>query len=145
MPIANGNTVRVHYTGTLADQTEFDTSRGREPLEFVMGKGSLIPGFEQALMGREKGDRFRVTIPAAEAYGEHLPDLIMEIPRSEVPDHICPEVGMTLQLGTDAGEMEVIVTDVTDSHVVLDANHPLAGEDLTFDIEVVAVCGAAAL
>lgn len=139
MPIANGNTVRVHYTGTLADQTEFDTSRGREPLEFVMGKGNLIPGFEQALIGREKGDQLTVTIPAAAAYGEHLADLIMEIPRSEVPDHINPEAGMTLQLGTDAGEMEVTVADVTDSHVVLDANHPLAGQDLTFDIEVVDV------
>ena len=83
MPIANGNTVRVHYTGTLADQTEFDTSRGREPLEFVMGEGNLIPGFEQALIGREKGDRLTVAIPAAEAYGEHLSDLVMEIPLNE--------------------------------------------------------------
>ncbi len=139
MPIADGDTVRVHYTGTLADLTEFDTSRGREPLEFVMGKGSLIPGFERALLGREKGDRVTVTVPAAEAYGEHLPDLIMEIPRSEVPDHITPRTGMALQLGTDAGELDVTVVGVTADCVVLDANHPLAGEDLTFDIEVVDV------
>ena len=139
MPIANGNTVRVHYTGTLADQTEFDTSRGREPLEFVMGEGNLIPGFEQALIGREKGDRLTVAIPAAEAYGEHLSDLVMEIPLNEVPEHIKPEIGMALQIGTDNGEMEVTVTDVTENHVVLDANHPLAGRELTFDIEIVDV------
>ena len=122
MAIKDGDTVRVHYTGTFSD-----------------GDGSLIPGFEDALIGRAKGDRFTVTIPADDAYGEHLEELLMEVPLSEVPEDIKPEVGMMLQIATDDGDMEVQIVDVNDKAVVLDANHPLAGEDLTFDIEVVDV------
>lgn len=139
MAIKDGDTVRVHYTGTFSDGEVFDSSRDREPLEFTIGDESLISGFEDALLGHEKGDRFTVTIPADEAYGEHLDELIMEVPLSEVPEDIKPEVGMMLQIATDDGDMEVQIVDVTDSAVVLDANHPLAGEDLTFDIEVVDV------
>ena len=102
-------------------------------------QGSLIPGFEDALLGHNAGDRFTVTIPADEAYGEHLEELLMEVPVSEVPEDIKPEVGMMLQIATDDGDMEVQIVEVNDKVVVLDANHPLAGEDLTFDIEVIDV------
>lgn len=139
MAIKEGDTVRVHYTGTFSDGEVFDSSREREPLEFVLGDGSLIPGFETALAGRNVGDRFTVTIPADDAYGEHLDELLMEVPLSEVPEDIKPEVGMMLQIATDDGEMEVQIVEVNDKAVVLDANHPLAGEDLTFDIEVIDV------
>jgi peptidylprolyl isomerase len=139
MAVKDGNTVRVHYTGTFSDGEVFDSSREREPLEFTIGDGSLIPGFEDALLGHNAGDRFTVTIPADEAYGEHLEELLMEVPVSEVPEDIKPEVGMMLQIATDDGDMEVQIVEVNDKVVVLDANHPLAGEDLTFDIEVIDV------
>lgn len=139
MAIKDGDTVRVHYTGTFSDGEVFDSSREREPLEFTLGDESLISGFEDALIGRAKGDRFTVTIPADEAYGEHLEELLMEVPRSEVPEDISPEVGTMLQIATDDGDMEVQIVEVTDEIVILDANHPLAGEDLTFDIEVIEV------
>ena len=131
MAVKDGNTVRVHYTGTFSDGEVFDSSREREPLEFTIGDGSLIPGFEDALLGHN--------IPADEAYGEHLEELLMEVPVSEVPEDIKPEVGMMLQIATDDGDMEVQIVEVNDKVVVLDANHPLAGEDLTFDIEVIDV------
>ena len=139
MALKNGDTVRVHYTGTLDDGTEFDSSRDREPLEFTLGEGMLIPGFEKAVIGLGKGQSVKVTIPAAEAYGEHVEEMIITVPRDQVPPHIEPEVGLMLQLMTDGGEMEVAVTEVTDEAVTLDANHPLAGETLTFDIELVEV------
>ena len=139
MAIKNGDAVRVHYTGTFTDGEIFDSSRDREPLDFVMGEESLISGFEAALLGHEKGDRFTVTIPADDAYGEHLDELIMEVPRSEVPADIMPEVGMMLQIATDEGDMEVEIVDIEDDRLILDANHPLAGEDLVFDIEVIDV------
>ena len=139
MAVKDGNTVRVHYTGTFSDGEVFDSSREREPLEFTIGDGSLIPGFEDALLGHKAGDRFTVTIPADDAYGEHLEELLMEVPVSEVPEDIKPEVGMMLQIATDEGDMEVQIVEVNDKAVVLDANHPLAGEDLTFDIEVIDV------
>ena len=139
MAIKNGDVVRVHYTGTFTDGEIFDSSRDREPLDFVMGEESLISGFEAALLGHEKGDRFTVTIPADDAYGEHLDELIMEVPRSEVPADITPEVGMMLQIATDEGDMEVEIVDIEDDRLILDANHPLAGEDLVFDIEVIDV------
>lgn len=107
MAVKDGNTVRVHYTGTFSDGEVFDSSREREPLEFTIGDGSLIPGFEDALLGHNAGDRFTVTIPADEAYGEHLEELLMEVPVSEVPEDIKPEVGMMLQIATDDGDMEV--------------------------------------
>lgn len=139
MAIKDGDTVRVHYTGTFDDGEVFDSSREREPLEFTIGDESLISGFEEALIGHEKGDRFTVTVPCDEAYGERLDELMMEVPLNDVPDNIKPEVGMMLQIATDDGDMEVEIVDITDKVVVLDANHPLAGEDLTFDIEIVDV------
>lgn len=139
MSIQSGATVSVHYTGTLADGTEFDSSRDREPLEFVVGSESVITGFENAVVGRKKGDTVHVVIPAGEAYGEYLDELVMEIPRNQLPDHITPEEGLTLQITTDDGDMDVTIIELTDDTITLDANHPLAGEDLTFDIEIVTV------
>jgi peptidylprolyl isomerase len=139
MTIKKGDTVRVHYTGTLADGTEFDSSRDRDPLEFILGKNMLIEGFEKALVGRQAGEHVRVTIPAAEAYGDVDENLLFKAPLPEIPSHIAPEPGLQLSLSSPEGDMEVTITRVDDSTVVLDANHPLAGKDLTFDIEVVSV------
>ena len=139
MTIRQGDTVRVHYTGTLADGAVFDSSRDRDPLEFVLGKRMLIEGFEKALIGRQSGEHVRVTIPAAEAYGDEDEGLRFSVPLNEVPPHITPAPGLQLSLSAPEGDMEVTVTHVDDTMIVLDANHPLAGKDLTFDIEVVSV------
>ncbi len=139
MPIKNGDTVSAHYTGTLADGTVFDSSRDREPLEFVMGKQQLIAGFEAAVMGKEAGDTVTVTIPPAEAYGDIDEELVFTVDRSHVPAHITPEVGMQLQLSSDEGEMDVTIDAVSDEEIVLNANHPLAGKTLTFEMEIVNV------
>jgi peptidylprolyl isomerase len=139
MAIRKGDSVRVHYTGTLADGMVFDSSRERDPLEFVLGKRMLIEGFENALIGRKTGERVRVTIPAAEAYGEVDKDLLFTVPVHEVPPHITPEPGLQLSLSSPEGDMEVTIARVDDDMVVLDANHPLAGKELTFDIEIVSV------
>ncbi len=139
MPIKNDDTVQVHYTGTLEDGSVFDSSLEREPLEFTMGQGMLIAGFENAVVGKEVGDKVKVTIPPAEAYGEMDEELIFTVPRSEVPEHIIPEVGMELSLSNEDGGMNVQVHEVTDEYVSLNANHPLAGKTLLFDIEIVAI------
>jgi peptidylprolyl isomerase len=137
---AKGETVRVHYTGTLTDGTVFDSSRERDPLEFTMGNGQLIPGFEQAVDGLGAGEAAKITIPAAEAYGESRDELKITVLRNQVPPAIETKVGERLMIRQqDGGMMDVIIVDVSDTHVVLDANHPLAGQDLTFEIEVVEV------
>ena len=125
MPITKGDTVRVHYTGTLADGTVFDSSREREPLEFVLGGGMIIPGFEQAVQGREAGDTVTVTIAPADAYGEADPDLVFTVDRAQMPDSIPLKVGTPLQLSSEQGQMDVVISEVTDTEVTLDANHPL--------------------
>lgn len=137
MSIKNGDTVFVHYTGTLDDGTEFDSSKGREPLEFVMGGGTIIPGFETALEGRAVGDKVSVTIAPEQAYGERNDEMIILVPRAEVPEHIEPEEGMWLQIAVDEGDLDVVISRVTDEEVELDGNHPLAGKALNFEIEVV--------
>ena len=139
MPITKGDTVRVHYTGTLADGTVFDSSREREPLEFVLGGGMIIPGFEQAVQGREAGDTVTVTIAPADAYGEADPDLVFTVDRAQVPDHIPLTVGAPPQLSNEQGQMDVTITEVTAAEIPLHANHPLAGKELTFEIEIVSV------
>lgn len=132
-----GDTVLVHYTGKLDSGEEFDSSRGMEPLEFTLGDNSVILGFEKAVDGLEKGKSATVRIEPAEAYGEHSEDLFVAVPKSELPEDIKPEKGLPLMLYTDQGPMEVMVSDITDEEVILDANHPLAGEALTFEIELV--------
>lgn len=134
----DGNTVRIHYTGRLDDGTVFDSSEGRDPLEFVVGSGQVIPGFDEAVTGMETGEEKTVTIPAEQAYGPHRNDLLIKLGRSEIPDGVEPEVGQRLQMATKDGKtFPVTVAEASETNVVLDANHPLAGKDLTFDIELV--------
>lgn len=140
--VKEGDTVKVHYTGKLEDGTVFDTSRQRnEPLEFTLGEGQLIPGFEKAVVGLEVGDDTTVDIPSKEAYGERREELEVVVPKSDLPDSVEPEVGMQLQMQQKGSQqaIPVQITDVTDDQVTLDANHPLAGKKLTFDIELVEI------
>lgn len=139
MPIKDGDTLRVHYTGTLADGTIFDTSKERDPLEFTLGRGMLIPGFEAAVLGREAGETVTTTIPPNEAYGEIDLELIFTVARAQVPSHIPLEVGTPLQLSNEQGQMDVTITAVDAEEVTLDANHPLAGKALTFEIEILEI------
>lgn len=139
----SGDTVKVHYTGKLDDGTVFDSSLEREPLEFTLGSGMVIPGFENAIEGMSEGDSKEVTIPSGEAYGEYRDDMRIEVPRAQIPADIQPEVGQLLQLRTeDGGATTVTVTNITDDTVTLDANHPLAGRDLVFDLKLVEVAQA---
>ena len=135
--VKNGDTVKVHYTGTLADGTVFDSSLEREPLEFTLGEGQLIPGFEKTVLGMSAGESRTVTIPAEEAYGPYREEMVLEVPRTQPPPDMQPQVGMQLQVGEEQGEgMLVQITQVSDSNITLDANHPLAGKDLTFNIQL---------
>jgi peptidylprolyl isomerase len=135
-----GNKVKVHYTGTLDNGQQFDSSRDREPLEFTLGEGKVIPGFEDAVTGMEVGDVEKVTISAENAYGERRDDLVVEVNKDELPDDAEPEVGMQLQMKHQSGQaIPVQISEVKDDIVVLDANHPLAGKDLTFEIELVEI------
>lgn len=138
-----GDTVRIHYTGTLTDGTVFDSSAGRDPLEFTVGSGQIIPGLDQAIPGMKAGDKKVVEIPSDQAYGPVQPDARQAIPRDQVPADIPLELGTQLQLQTPTGQvMPVTVAEVTEESVVLDANHPLAGKDLTFDFELVDIVAA---
>ena len=140
MAQSDGQTVLVHYTGTLADGSEFDSSRGRAPLEFVVGSGQVIPGFDDAVRDLEIGEATTVTIPAANAYGPHLPEAMHQFPRDAFPPEPEPEVGWMVELESDDGQrIPAAVAEVTAEYVLLDLNHPLAGQDLTFEIELVAV------
>jgi peptidylprolyl isomerase len=136
----DGDTVKIHYTGTLDDGTVFDSSEGREPLQFTLGSGQVIAGFEEAVRGMDSGEKKKVTIPADKAYGQRNEEMIIQAPRDQVPPDINPEVGQQLQMaGPDGQTIIVQVTEVTDDHITLDANPPLAGKDLTFDIELVGI------
>jgi FKBP-type peptidyl-prolyl cis-trans isomerase 2 len=138
--IANGDTVAVHYTGKLEDGTVFDSSltEGREPLSVVLGQGSLIPGFENGLIGMAEGEKKTVTIPSDEAYGDHEPALIFAVPTEKLPEGI--EAGTTLTLMTPHGpSMITVVTVNEDSTATLDHNHPLAGKTLVFELEVLTI------
>lgn len=134
-----GDTVRVHYTGKLDDGTEFDSSDGRDPLEFEVGKGLVIPGFEEAVVGMAAGDKTSVTIPPDAAYGPKLDHLVMSVDRAQLPPDLDPELGDRLEMTGEDQKMVVTVTEMTDDTVTLDANHPLAGKSLTFEIELVAI------
>jgi peptidylprolyl isomerase len=136
----NGDTVKIHYTGKLKDGTTFDTSADRDPLEFKLGQGEVIPGFEEAVVGMEPGESKSIQIEAKDAYGPHHDELITEVGREKFPPDMNVQVGQQLELqSTDGRRRAVTVTEVTDSSVTLDANHPLAGRDLTFDIELVEI------
>ena len=139
--IANdGDTVKVHYTGALEDGTVFDTSREREPLEFTLGEGQLIPGFEEAVMGMQVGQTKTVTIPAEEAYGPHHDEMVMVVERDKLPEGLKPAIGQRLQMQQpDSGTAVVVVTDVSETTITIDTNHPLAGKGLAFEIELVEI------
>ncbi|MFK4766160.1 peptidylprolyl isomerase [Desulfobaculum sp. SPO524] len=136
----SGDTVRIHYTGTLADGSEFDSSRDREPLEFTLGAGAVIPGFDTAVGGMQPGESKSVTIPCAEAYGDYVDEAVAVVPRDQFPDHISPELGMALQIPQQEGSPVVVtITEISDESITLDGNHPLAGKDLNFEIELVEI------
>ena len=137
--IADGKTVRIHYTGTLNDGTQFDSSAGRDPLEFETGAGHVIPGFDSAVRDMEVGSKKTVTIPAAEAYGEAREEMIGELPKDRFPAEMQLTVGMQLQMMSPQGPLPVLVREIKEESVVLDANHPLAGQDLTFALELVEI------
>lgn len=136
----SGDTVRIHYTGTLDDGTEFDTSAGREPLEFALGGGQVIPGFDDAVDGMTVGESKSVRIMPEQAYGERHDQLVQEVPKNALPDEIEPAVGMQLQSRSPEGQvMNLVITDVADESITVDGNHPLAGQALTFSIELVEI------
>ena len=131
---------RVHYTGKLTNGEVFDSSLEREPMEVKLGEGSLIPGFEKGLVDMEVNEKKTITIPKEEAYGEIRKELFQAVPNSELPENIKPEVGMGLVArGQDGSERQLRVAEVNEDNIVVDANHPLAGQDLVFDLEVVAI------
>jgi peptidylprolyl isomerase len=141
MPQAqNGDTVNIHYTGKLDDGTIFDSSVGREPLEFQIGSNQVIPGFERAVIGMAPGDAKSERIPADQAYGDRMEDMVVEVDRSHLPADLNPEIGMQLSVETEGGgRIPAVVTSVTDDSITIDANHPLAGQALTFEIELVTI------
>ena len=136
----SGDTVRIHYTGTLDDGTQFDTSAGQEPLEFALGAGQVIPGFDAAVEGMTVGDKKSVSIEPDQAYGQRHDQLVQEVAKSALPDEIDAQVGMALQgHGPDGQVTHFFVSAVDDDTITLDANHPLAGQQLNFDIELVEI------
>jgi len=135
-----GDKVKVHYTGTLTDGTVFDSSLEREPIEFELGAGQMIAGFDKAVDGMSIGDKKTTEIPSAEAYGEKRDDMMVLVPNDKVPADIKPEVGMQLSMQQPDGQpLPVVIAEVNDENIVLDANHPLAGKDLNFEIELVEI------
>lgn len=142
---ANGDTVRVHYRGTLADGSEFDASEESDPLEVTLGAGEVIPGFEQALVGMSPGENKTVCLTADQAYGPYQEELAQEVERAQIPSEVSLEVGSILQASDPNGQaVRVTVKAVNDSHVTLDLNHPLAGKDLTFELRLVEIADTAA-
>ncbi len=137
-----GDTVKVHYTAKLEDGTVFDSSIMRAPLEFTIGEGLLIPGFEHAVIGMCPGESKTEKVSSERAYGPHREEMVLDVDKSQFPPELEPELGQQLQIRQANGLVtEVIVTDINDSQVTLDANHPLAGKDLVFDIQLVEING----
>ena len=136
----NGDIVQVDYTGTLEDGTVFDTSEGREPLNFTLGEGKMIPKFEQAVLGMKVGESKTFTIPADEAYGPYRDDLVLVVNREDLPTGLDPDVGQQLQMTLpDGGTSIGTVTNATDTTITVDFNPPLAGKDLTFEIKLISI------
>jgi peptidylprolyl isomerase len=138
--VTSGDKVRVHYHGKLRSGETFDSSDGREPLEFTVGGGDVIKGFDQGVMGMQVGDKKTVEIVAQDAYGDKHDEMVIEFPKTQFPPEMKPEIGMQLMMNNGAGQQfPVTITEVKEESVVLDANHPLAGQDLIFDIELVEI------
>ncbi|MBL7734371.1 MAG: peptidylprolyl isomerase [Chitinophagaceae bacterium] len=141
--VKSGDTVKVHYSGRLSDGTTFDSSSGREPLEFKVGSGQVIKGFDDGVTGMSVGDKRTVQIPVNDAYGPKDESMIVEFPKANFPEDLKPEVGMQLNMTNNTGQViPVVITEVAEETVMLDANHPLAGQDLIFDIELVDIASA---
>lgn len=136
--VQNGNTIKVHYTGKLSNGEQFDSSIGRDPLSFTVGRMEVIPGFENAVLGKEVGDKVQITIPSDEAYGNVDENLIVKVDNQMLNGQKFG-VGQNLQVMTEQGPYNVVVKEVYDSHIIIDGNHPLAGKELMFDIEVLEV------
>ena len=135
-----GDTVKIHYTGTLEDGTEFDSSSGRDPIEFQLGSGQVITGFDKAVEGMEVGEKKTVNIPPEDAYGEPNDEMVMDVPRSALPEDLEPKEGMGLQARQQDGQVvNFTITAVADDKITVDGNHPLAGKPLSFDIELVSI------
>jgi len=140
MGVSEGDTVQVHYTGRLEDGTVFDSSKDREPLEFTVDSGQIIPGFEAAVKGMEVEEEKTVTIGAKDAYGEHQESRVQKYSRDSLPDNFEPEEGQVLAMRDQNGqELPVTIVELDDENVTVDLNHPLAGHELTFDIQVVEI------
>jgi len=136
----SGDTVKVHYTGSFPDGTEFDSSRGQDPLQFTLGQGGMIAGFEEAVVGMSPGDSKTVTVPSEQAYGERNEGMVQEVPRSAIPDEIELTKGLRLQAqGPEGQTLAFTVADFDEETVTVDGNHPLAGQDLVFELELVDV------
>lgn len=138
--VKQNDKVKVHYTGKLANGEVFDSSVEREPMEFEVGKGQLIPGFENGVVDMKVNDKKTIVIPSSEAYGEPREELVQEVPKDRLPEDIKPEIGMGLVSKTpDGNEIQLVVKEVKDEAIVVDGNHPLAGQELTFDVEVLEI------
>ncbi|MBO6507497.1 MAG: peptidylprolyl isomerase [Roseibium sp.] len=135
----NGDKVSLHYKGTLDDGSVFDSSEGRDPLEFTVGAGQVIVGLDREIPGMKVGDEKTIRIEAADAYGPHNPNAKQVVPRAQIPDSIPLEAGLQLQAQTPNGPISVTVVEFSDEEVVLDANHPLAGKALTFEIQITGI------
>ncbi len=140
--VKKGDKVKVHYHGKLTNGVTFDSSEGREPLEFEVGAGAVIQGFDEGVTGMTAGEKKTIHIPADEAYGAKQEDMIMEFPKDKFPEDMVPEVGMQLNMSNGGQNFPVVIVEVMDDVVILDANHPLAGEDLVFDLELVEISGS---
>ncbi len=142
MPVASGNTIKIHYHGRLNDGTVFDSSNGRPPLEFTVGAGSVIKGFDDGVKGMSVGEKKTIEIPFPEAYGPEDPSMIIEFPKQQLPEDLHPEIGMQLNMNNASGEQfPVVVSEVNEDSIILNANHPLAGKDLIFDLELMEIVG----
>ena len=140
MAVQSGNTIKIHYHGRLSDGTTFDSSAGRSPLEFTVGSGSVIKGFDDGVQGMTVGEKKTVEIPFMQAYGPEDPSMIIEFPADRLPDDLKPEIGMQLNMNDSEGQQfPVVITEITAENIVLNANHPLAGKDLIFDLELVEI------
>jgi len=136
----HGDEVKVHYTGKLDDGTVFDSSVKKDPLQFKIGKGQVIPGFEQGVIGMEPGELKTTKVPADKAYGAHREEMLLEIDRSRLPSNLKPEIGQQLEIPQEDGRKSLVtISNVSESNITLDANHPLAGKDLTFDIKLLEI------
>jgi peptidylprolyl isomerase len=136
----SGDNVKVHYTGRLEDGTEFDSSRDDDPLEFTIGEGEVIPGFERAIIGMVPGESKTITLLADDAYGQYNDDMVAIAERDQFPEDTTPEIGQEYEMHREDGKSFIMtVIDVSGPQVTLDANHPLAGEDLTFDLELIEI------